>query len=95
MQCENCGFDECLEGDRFCIKCGARLARDRRVMADVCATRRVYDLATVYMKLARTYHLRGRFGEARRACEKVLEAEPDHAEASEMLQRITQTAKEG
>ena len=86
--CRNCGFEDCLPTDRFCIKCGMRLSQSPSEQEAIRVTKRVYNAATVYTKLARTYLQRGKYDAARRAASKVLAIEPDHEEARMVLQAV-------
>jgi Tfp pilus assembly protein PilF len=85
--CPNCHFDDCLEADRYCIKCGHRLARASTIEEDCAATKRVYDSTMVHVRLGLVYMQNGKRDRAVASWKAALDIDPENEEALALLQK--------
>jgi len=87
ISCPNCRYDDCLESDRYCIKCGHRLARAGLREAECAATKRVYDSTMVHVRLGLVYMQNGKMDKAIASWKAALEMDPDNKEALALLKK--------
>jgi tetratricopeptide (TPR) repeat protein len=85
--CPNCHFDDCLESDRYCIKCGQRLARAGAIEEDCAATKRVYDSTMVHVRLGLVYMQNGKRDRAVASWKAALDVDPENKEALALLEK--------
>lgn len=85
--CPNCHFDDCLETDRYCIKCGHRLAHAGLNGEDCAATKRVYDSTMVHVRLGVVYLQNGKRDRAIASWKAALDMDPANKEAKELLEK--------
>lgn len=85
--CPNCHFDDCLETDRYCIKCGHRLAHAGLSAEDCAATKRVYDSTMVHVRLGVVYLQNGKRDRAIASWKAALAMDPTNGEARELLEK--------
>jgi tetratricopeptide (TPR) repeat protein len=85
--CPNCHFDDCLETDRYCIKCGQRLAHAGLNAGDCVATKRVYDSTMVHVRLGIVYLQNGKRDRAIASWKAALDLDPTNSEARELLEK--------
>lgn len=83
--CPNCHFDDCLEKDRYCIKCGHRLARARSIEEECAVTKRVYDSTMVHVRLGVVYMQNGKRDRALASWKAALDIDPANEEALALL----------
>jgi tetratricopeptide (TPR) repeat protein len=88
--CPNCHFDDCLETDRYCIKCGHRLAHVGLNAEDCVATKRVYDSTMVHVRLGIVYLQNGKRDRAIASWHAALDLDPTNREARELLEKYGQ-----
>jgi Tfp pilus assembly protein PilF len=87
--CTNCQFDDCYESDRYCIKCGHRLARASSFDEANTATKRVYDSTVVHVRLGLVYLQNGKQEKALASWKTALQLDPDNKEAKSLLQKYS------
>lgn len=85
--CPNCRFDDCLESDRYCIKCGHRLSRASSIDEDCAVTRRVYDSTMVHVRLGLVYLQNGKRDRAVASWKSALDIDPENEEALSLLRK--------
>ena len=85
--CPNCHFDDCLEADRYCIKCGHRLARASTIEENCAATKRVYDSTMVHVRLGLVYMQNGKRDRAVASWKAALDIDPENEEALALLHK--------
>ncbi len=85
--CPNCHFDDCLEADRYCIKCGQRLLRAGLSDEDCTATKRVYDSTMVHVRLGIVYLQNGKRDRAMASWKMALDLDPMNKEAKALLEK--------
>ena len=88
MSCSRCNFDEVLETDKFCIRCGARLlAMDDR-QDTLLMTQRVMHAAEVHYRLGNVYFRRGELDQAISSWTQALALDPGLQPARQMLEKV-------
>ena len=85
--CPNCHFDGCLDADRYCIKCGHRVACAGTVEEECAETKRVYDSTMVHVRLGLVYMQNGKRDRAVASWEAALDIDPKNEEALALLQK--------
>ena len=85
--CSNCRFDDCIETDRYCIKCGHRLVRAGIGDEDLVATKRVYDSTMVHVRLGVVYWQNGKRERAVASWKAALDLDPTNKEAKALLEK--------
>ena len=85
--CPNCHFDDCLEGDKYCIKCGHRLIRAASYDEKNTATKRVYDSTVVHVRLGLVYLQNGKRDRAIASWKAAMELDPENREAKALLEK--------
>lgn len=88
MSCARCNFDEILETDKFCIRCGARLLEmdDRR--DPLLMTQRVMHAAEVHYRLGNVYFRKGDVDQAISSWTQALRIDPGLEPARQMLDKV-------
>ena len=87
MNCARCHFDEVLETDKYCVRCGARLLpMDDRTDA-LLMTQRVMHAAEVHYRLGNVYFRRGDLDQAISSWTQALRIDPDLEPARQMLEK--------
>jgi len=74
-----------FEGDKFCGTCGLLIA-ERTTFPEL--TQKSYGLEEVRYKLGVVYFKKGSYQEAYDIFEKILEQDPQHKDASEMVRLV-------
>ncbi len=87
VSCPNCQFDDCLEDDRYCIKCGHRLARAGAFEENCTATKRVYDSTMVHVRLGLVYLQNGKKDRAIASWKAALDLDPMNEEAKDLIEK--------
>ena len=85
--CPNCHFDDCLDSDRYCIKCGQRLACASTIEEECAATKRVYDSTMVHVRLGLVYMQNGKRDRAVASWKAALKIDPENGEALALLEK--------
>jgi Tfp pilus assembly protein PilF len=87
VTCPNCQFDDCIESDKYCIKCGHRLVRAGSYDEENIATKRVYDSTIVHVRLGLVYLQNGKRDKAMASWKAALELDPENKEAKALLEK--------
>ncbi|MFQ5599636.1 MAG: tetratricopeptide repeat protein [Candidatus Krumholzibacteriia bacterium] len=85
MRCSRCQFEEILETDKFCIRCGARLLEMDDRNDPLLGTQRVLHAAEVHYRLGNVYFRKGDLDQAISSWTQALRIDPGLESAREML----------
>lgn len=88
--CKRCG-EQAADSDKFCGYCGQQLeiatTGAKMTQKDLCASDIRYNLAVVYHKM-------GKIDQALETIEQLLELEPEHPQALDLLNELLSSQEE-
>lgn len=88
MKCSRCSFDEVLETDKYCIRCGARLLAMDGQQDVLLMTQRVMQAAEVHYRLGNVYFRKGDLDQAISSWTQALTLDPGLEPARQMLEKV-------
>lgn len=88
MSCSRCTFEEILETDKFCIRCGARLLEMDDQSDPMLMTQRVMHAAEVHYRLGNVYFRKGDLDQAISSWTQALRIDPGLEPARLMLEKV-------
>jgi tetratricopeptide (TPR) repeat protein len=88
MNCSRCSFDEILETDKFCIRCGARLLPMDDKQDSLLMTQRVMQAAEIHYRLGNVYFRKGDLDQAISSWTQALSIDPGLEPARQMLDKV-------
>lgn len=88
MTCSHCSSSDVLETDKFCIRCGTRLAPHDDRFDPVLMTQRVLHAAEVHYRLGNVYFRRGDLDQAISSWTQALRIDPELEPARRMLEKV-------
>ena len=88
MKCSSCSFDEVLETDKYCIRCGARLLAMDDHQDTMLMTQRVMQAAEVHYRLGNVYFRKGDLDQAISSWTQALSLDPGLEPARQMLEKV-------
>lgn len=88
MICSHCSSKDVLETDKFCIRCGTRLAARDDSVDPVLMTQRVMHAAEVHYRLGNVYFRRGDLDQAISSWTQALRIDPGLEPARRMLEKV-------
>ena len=88
MNCNRCQFDDVLETDKFCIRCGTRLLAMDDTSDALLMTQRVMHAAEVHFRLGNVYFRKGDVDQAISSWKQALRIDPGYEAARQMLEKV-------
>ena len=88
MNCTRCQYDDVLETDKFCIRCGARLLPMDDQSDALLMTQRVMHAAEVHYRLGNVYFRKGDVDQAISSWTQALRIDPGLEPARQMLEKV-------
>jgi len=88
VNCTRCQYDDVLETDKFCIRCGARLLPMDDQSDALLMTQRVMHAAEVHYRLGNVYFRKGDLDQAISSWTQALTIDPGLEPARQMLEKV-------